>query len=62
MPTTYGRFTVTQTTDENGPYWVLRNQWGEDLWGYETRREAITEAKRLARDEELDEQAMREDR
>ena len=53
---------MTQTTDENGPYWVLRNQWGEDLWGYETRREAITEAKRLARDEELDEQAMREDR
>jgi hypothetical protein len=61
MTTTYGRFTVSQEADEDGTYYALRNQWGEDLWSYETLKEAVKEARRLARDEELDALAMLED-
>jgi hypothetical protein len=59
--TTYGRFTVSEETDEEGVYFVLRNEWNEDLWTYETMKEARKEAKRLAQDEALDAQAMLED-
>jgi hypothetical protein len=61
MTKTYGRFTVSQETDEEGTFYALRNEWGEDLWTYDTLKEACKEARRLARDEELDAEAMARD-
>ena len=58
MSMTFGRFTVSQEQDEEGIYWMLWNEWKEELWGYESEAEAVKEAKRLARDEELDAEAM----
>lgn len=61
MNATYGRFTVTRKTDEDGTFFEMTNEWNETLWNYETKAEAIKEAKRMARDEELDAEAIDEE-
>jgi hypothetical protein len=58
---TCGRFTVTQQADAEGTYFELTNQWGESLWSYDTKREAVKEARRLARDEQLDAECLAEE-
>jgi membrane protein involved in colicin uptake len=60
---TYGRFTVIfePEADDDGYSWALKNESDEVLEGYKTEKAATKEAKRLAKDEEDDAQAMREE-